>query len=98
MAKDDEKPKSLEEAQPFLLQAIQDAFAAQLKLFEDAENPADIKPDQAILVLAEGLTSAIHAYTTSASVSVAPGIEVSTEGDDTAQTGLTTSSGTGNLL
>jgi len=97
MAKDDEKPKSLEKAKPFLLLAIQDAFAAQLKLFEEAENPSDVTPENAILVLAEGLSSAIHEYVTSASVIVEEGIEVSTEGSETAQKGTTTSPGTGNL-
>ena len=92
-----EKPKSLEEAKPFLQQAIQAAFDAQLKLFEDPINPEDVTPQNVISVIAEGLTLAIHEYVTSAAVTIDQGIEVSTEGSETAQKGTTISSGTGNL-
>ena len=84
-------------AKPGLKSAIESAFNAQLNESTGAESNKDVSPEDLISKLAEALTNAIHDYVTQATVNVNPGIAVSTAGSPAAQTGATTSPGTGNL-
>lgn len=68
-------------------QAMKTAFA----------NNAD-NPEQAQQTFAQQLATAIDAYVHSADVVVNPGILVSTSGTPVAQTGATTSTGSGKLV
>lgn len=53
--------------------------------------------DQALNQLSSGLSDLIDSYVKSATVTVAAGIPVSTSGTAAAQTGATTSTGTGTI-
>lgn len=71
---------------PTLKAQIRDAFNAQRSNTDD--------PEGALTDLADKLTNAIDAYIKSATITVQPGIPVTTAGSATAQTGATTGPGT----
>ncbi|WP_341715120.1 hypothetical protein [Limnobacter sp.] len=87
----------LSAAKPGLKSAIESAFKAQLESAKGADTNKDVSAEDLITKLADALTNAIHDYVTQATVNVNPGISVSTAGSPAAQTGATTSPGTGNL-
>ena len=69
--------------------AIEAAFKAQAGKTE--------RPDDALADLAGKLATAIDSFVKSGTVTVAAGIAVSTAGSAAAQTGATTSTGTGTI-
>ena len=76
---------------------VPNTFKSQLKtaLKNIQCDPDD--PDAAIDAFCDAFVNSIDAYIKSATVTVQPGITVSTAGSPTAQTGATTSTGTGSL-
>lgn len=74
---------------PLLKQQIKSAFKAQLAKSEN--------PDAALDDLAQKLADAVHAYVVGATVTVPPGVPVTTAGTAAAQTGATTAAGIGTI-
>lgn len=69
----------------------------ELQAAFDVESDVEVDPAQARARMAKAIADAVDRFVKSGTVTVSPGIPVSTAGSATAQTGATTGTGTGTI-